>query len=120
MAAKKNRVKHIAFTVYPVKNVARARRFYEKGLGLKLGGDYQGKWLEYYLNNGCFALTTYFKGKGVGITFEVDDVDAMYARLLKGGATKKMAPFSTPVCRNAFLKDPDGNTVGLHAKNRGR
>ena len=119
--AKKNRVKHIAFTVYPVKNVARARKFYEKALGLKLGGEYaEGKWLEYYLGNGCFAITTYFKGKGVGIAFEVDDADAMYARLLKMGGKKHVAPFSSPVCRSAVVVDPDGNHVVVHAKNRRR
>ena len=121
MAAKKNRVKHIAFTVYPVKDVKRARRFYEKALGLKLGGSFaEGKWFEYYLGNGCFAITNFFKGKGVGLTFEVDDVEAMYARLLRMGAKKHVAPFATPVCLNAVLLDPDGNHFGLHSKNRGR
>lgn len=118
--AKKNRVKHIAFTVYPVKDVKRARRFYEKALGLKLGGDYQGRWLEYYLKNGCFALTTMFKGKGVGVAFEVDDVDGMYARLLKMGGKKHVPPFASPVCRSAVVADPDGNHVVVHAKNRRR
>lgn len=33
-------VKHIAFTVYPVKDMARARSFYEQDLGLRLGKNF--------------------------------------------------------------------------------
>ncbi|MBI3552817.1 MAG: VOC family protein [Elusimicrobia bacterium] len=114
-------VKHIAFTVYPVKDMARARKFYEDALGLKLGGDYAGgQWIEYYLDNGCFALTTMFEGSGSGISFEVDDVDKTFKELTAKGAESKMEPFATPVCRNAILHDPDGNVVGLHQKNAGR
>ncbi len=113
-------VKHIAFTVYPVKDMARARKFYEGALGLTLGSDFQGKWVEYYLDNGCFAISTMFEGKGSGIAFEVDDVEAAFAALKKAGATTHMEPFATPVCRNAVLQDPDGNIVGLHTKNEGR
>lgn len=113
-------VKHIAFTAYPVKDMARARKFYEQALGLKLGKDFQGQWVEYYLGNGCFALSTMFQGKGSGIAFEVDDVDAAYKKLLAAGAKNHMEPFATPVCRNAIVEDPDGNIVSLHKKNAGR
>lgn len=113
-------VKHIAFTAYPVKDMARARRFYEEGLGLTVGSNFRDEWVEYYLDNGCFAISTMFEGKGGGIAFEVDDVDQMAAVLKKAGAKLEMEPFSTPVCRNAILQDPDGNTFGLHLKNEGR
>ncbi len=114
-------VKHIAFTVYPVKDMARARKFYEEALGLELGGEYaEGKWIEYYLDNGCFALTNMYEGTGCGITFEVDDVDKTVAQLKAAGAGVKMEPFATPVCRNAVLIDPEGNLVSLHTKNAGR
>ena len=54
--------KKVAFTYYPVTDVARARKFYEETLGLKAGsvgnrGD--NWWVEYDLpGGGCLALTT--------------------------------------------------------------
>lgn len=54
-------IKHIAFTMYPVKDMARARRFYEEALGLAPTKDCRGEWVEYHLDNGCFALTTLAK-----------------------------------------------------------
>ncbi len=113
-------VKHIAFTSYPVKDMARARKFYEGALGLEKGGDYEGKWVEYYLDNGCFAITTMFAGLGSGIAFEVDDVDKTYETLVAAGGEPHREPFATPGCRIALVNDPDGNIVTLHAKNAGR
>ena len=39
-------VKHIAFTVYPVTDMLRARAFYEGDLGLKPSMDFEGKWVD--------------------------------------------------------------------------
>src|SRR5437879_6400794 len=56
-------LKKVAFTMYPFRDVARARRFYEETLGLKVGlngnrGDQW--WIEYDLpGGGCFALTNF-------------------------------------------------------------
>ena len=112
-------VKHIAFTAYPVNDMARAKEFYEKALGLSPGNDFQGKWVEYYPGDtGCFAISTMFKGKGFGISFEVDDVDALFAALKAKGAKVSVEPFSSPVCRMAYVEDPDGNSVGLHQKTK--
>jgi predicted enzyme related to lactoylglutathione lyase len=112
-------VKHIAFTAYPVKDMARAREFYERDLGLTLGKDFSGKWVEYYPGEtGCFAISTMFKGKGFGISFEVDDVDALFAALKAKGVKAGAEPFSSPVCRMAYVSDPDGNSVGLHQKTK--
>jgi len=113
-------VKHIAFTSYPVKDIARAKKFYEGALGLKEGGNFEGQWIEYYLDNGCFAITTMFAGLGSGIAFEVDDVDATYKALVAAGGEPHREPFSTPACRIALVNDPDGNIVTLHKKNEGR
>ena len=82
------KIKHIAFTLYPVKNMARARRFYEKVLGLKLGKNFGGKWVEYFPGGtGCFALTTMTgaapaANAGGSLAFEVADIDKAVARLL--------------------------------------
>jgi predicted enzyme related to lactoylglutathione lyase len=114
-------IKHIAFTMYPVKDMARARRFYEGLLGLEVGHDFRGEWIEYYPENGCFAISTMAKelepsSNSGGISFEVDDVDAMVAELKAKGVTVKAGPFSTRVCRMAYVLDPEGNVVGLHKR----
>jgi predicted enzyme related to lactoylglutathione lyase len=116
-------IKHIAFTVYPVKDMARARSFYEGALGLKETNNFQDKWVEYILGNGCFAVTTMIPcsaSGGVGIAFEVDDVDAACQAVKGKGAKVKMEPFATPGCRMAVIEDPDGHAVTLHKKNAGR
>jgi predicted enzyme related to lactoylglutathione lyase len=112
-------VRKIAFTMYPVKDVARARRFYEQDLGLKPTADFQGRWIEYDLPGGCFAITDWVEvepsdTKGGTIAFEVDDVDALVAELRAKGVRVKLEPFSTPVCRMAVVVDSEGNAVTLH------
>jgi predicted enzyme related to lactoylglutathione lyase len=115
-------VKHIAFTMYPVKDMARARTFYEKGLGLELTKNFRDEWVEYHLENGAFAITTMAKGvspsanSGGSIAFEVDDVDAAVAKLSAAKATVKVPPFDTPGCRMAILQDSEGNALCIHAK----
>lgn len=119
-------VKHIAFTLYSVKDMAKARRFYEEDLGLKLTNNFRGQWVEYHLDNGCFAITTMAEdvapsaNSGGSIAFEVDDVDAVVNKLRVKKAVVKMEPFSTPVCRMAVVLDPEGNALSIHAKNPGR
>lgn len=50
-------IKHIAFTMYPVTDMARARRFYEDTLGLRLtrheASEYE--WVEYDLDGGTIT-----------------------------------------------------------------
>ncbi|MEK7388325.1 MAG: VOC family protein [Elusimicrobiota bacterium] len=124
-AEKSGTVKHIAFTMYPVKDMARARRFYEEDLGLKLTNNYRDEWVEYHLDNGCFAITTMAEDvapsadSGGSIAFEVDDVDAMVNTLRGKKAVVKREPFSSPVCRMAVLLDSEGNVFSIHTKNPG-
>jgi predicted enzyme related to lactoylglutathione lyase len=115
-------VKHIAFTMYPVKDMARARKFYEKGLGLKMTKNYDDAWVEYHLSGACFAITTMAKAvkpatnRGGSIAFEVKGVDAAVSKLRKHGAKQLVKAFDTPVCRMAILKDSEGNALMVHAK----
>lgn len=115
-------IKHIAFTMYPVKNMARARKFYEKGLGLKLTKNFgSGKWIEYHVKNGAFVITTMTPitpsaKAGGSLAFEVKDVDAALKKLKAVKAVVKVPPFDTPVCRMAYVLDSEGNALGLHAK----
>lgn len=120
-------VKHIAFTMHSVTDMARARRFYERDLGLELGHDYEGKWVEYYPGGtGCFAITNMVPqvkpsvDHGASISFEVDDIERTVKDLKAKGVKVLADVFATPVCRMAYVADPDGNSVGLHQKNAGR
>lgn len=114
------RIKKIAFTMYAVKDMERARKFYEGALGLEMTSNYDGKWVEYDLAGGCFAITSMVVGvepsadSGGSIAFEVDDVDAATKELAAKGVTVKVPVFASPVCRMSVVLDPDGNAVSLH------
>lgn len=116
-------IKHIAFTMYPVKNMARARKFYEKALGLKMTKNFRDQWVEYHLKNGAFAITTLTPVRpgarmGGSIAFEVRGVDETLKKLKRAKAVVKVPPFDTPVCRMAVVLDSEGNAFSLHAKKR--
>ena len=120
-----NTVKGIAYTMYPVTDMKRARKFYEEDLGLKPERDFRGEWVEYHLWDNCFAITTMRNGKmkpsadsGGSVAFEVQDVDDFVAQLKNKGVPIKVEPFSTPVCRMAVVLDPEGNALTLHTKTR--
>ena len=115
-------IQSIAFTVYPVSDMAAARDFYESSLVLKLSRDFNNQWIEYDLGDGTFALTTTNMGhtpgaKGALIAFEVDDLDRTMAELKTRSVPVVLEPMATPVCRMAVIVDPDGNHVTLHRRN---
>jgi predicted enzyme related to lactoylglutathione lyase len=113
----------VAFTMYPITDVARARKFYEETFGLKLGSHgHQGDkwWIEYDLpGGGCLALTN-FTGEqpsansGGTIALEVEDLDALIADLKAKGVTFKSDIIHSPVCRMAVCLDSEGNSILLH------
>ena len=115
-------INSIAFTVYPVTDMKRARNFYEQTLGLKLSEDFGGKWVEYDLGEGTFAITNMMEdckpgGAGASIAFEVDDMDECVKKLKAANVQFKMDVFATPVCRIAVINDPDGNAINIHKRN---
>jgi predicted enzyme related to lactoylglutathione lyase len=112
-------IKSIAFTVYPVTDVPRARKFYEGVLGLKLGMNFDDVWVEYDIAGGTLAITNTMKdcapgSTGAHIAFEVEDIEASVKKLKAQNIPFILELFETPVCRMATVADPDGNGVGLH------
>lgn len=112
----------IAFSVYPVSDMERARRFYEGILGLSPEHVFGEAWCEYEVGGGTFALTTTEMGhepgaKGAVVGFEVDDLDAFVALLKKKGVPFVTNVLVTPVCRMAVIEDPDRNHVTIHRRN---
>jgi predicted enzyme related to lactoylglutathione lyase len=115
-------IQEIAFIVYPVSDVPRARRFYEDTLALKIGHNWEDKWVEYDVNGIAFAITSWVQDSkpgapGASIAFEVDDLDVTVASLKKTGVKFLKEVFATPVCRMAVVADPDGNAVIIHKRN---
>lgn len=113
----------VAFTMYPITDVPRARKFYEETLGLKrgsMGNQGEHYWIEYDLpEGGCLGLTNFIPDKpsdsaGGTIAFEVADLDALIADLKSKGVTFKSDVIVSPVCRMAVCLDSEGNSILLH------
>ena len=114
--------KKIAFTMYNVEDLARARHFYEKTLGLVVGKTYiEDTWVEYDLpGGGCFVLTSVVKDMkpsehaGGVVAFEVEDLEALMTRLKKENVQVKLDIFHSPVCQMSVIYDSEGNLLMLH------
>jgi predicted enzyme related to lactoylglutathione lyase len=119
-------IQKVAFTMYPVENLERARAFYEGTLKLRTGKiSSGGKWVEYDLpGGGCFCLTTLAEGvkpsanSGGSVAFEVDDLDTLVAELKAKNVRIKVDTFPTPVCKIAVILDSEGNALTLHQLKR--
>ncbi len=120
-------LKKVAFTSYPVRDVGRARKFYEGTLGLKPGlagnrGDIW--WVEYDLpGGGCFAITNATQdapsaAAGGTVAFEVDgDLAHLIADLKAKNVEFKSDIIHGPRCRMAVCLDTEGNSILLHQHN---
>ena len=114
--------KKVAFTMYPVEDLERARAFYENTLKLPLSKiSAGGGWIEYDLpGGGCLAITnmvpelTPSANAGGTIAFEVDALDDLVERLKKDGVKFKLDTYISPVCKMAVILDSEGNSVILH------
>ena len=115
-------IKEIAYTVYAVNDMKKAKAFYEGILGLVPGTEFNSdSWTEYNLGEGTFALgcapdTWKPSEDGASIAFEVDDFDKTIADLKAKNVTFKMEPGSYPTCSMAVIKDPDNNNVLIHQR----
>ncbi len=119
--------KEIAFTAYPVTRMARARKFYEKVLGLKSNGFATGrnpKFIEYSIGSGTLAIGSSPMWKpsmhGPTAALEVRDFDAAVAQLKRHRVKFIKGPFDFPRCRMVAFRDPDGNQISLHQRKRPR
>lgn len=112
----------MAFTVYPVSDMARARAFYEHVLGLRISDNYRDVWVEYDVAGSTFAITTdmgHVPGaKGAVVAFEVSDLDGFVHKMKERAVTFVTEPFDTPVCRMAVIADQDGNHITLHKRHQ--
>jgi predicted enzyme related to lactoylglutathione lyase len=115
----------IAFTCYPVTDMARARKFYEDVLGLKVTVSYGApgamEWTEFDIGSGTLALGCGApdwrpREDGCALALEVEDFDQAIAHLRKHNVKFKVEPLPTPVCNMAFIYDSEGNLVCIHKR----
>ena len=126
-AAAEPAVEKVAFSMYPVTDVARARRFYEETLGLAVGmagGQGDKYWVEYDLpGGGCLAITnttgeTPSASAGGTVALEVSDLTRFMDQLKDKGVSFKSGVIAGPRCRMAVCLDSEGNSILLHQLNR--
>jgi predicted enzyme related to lactoylglutathione lyase len=111
---------------YMVKDVTRARRFYEEGLGFEPSFvSESGEWVgvEYQLGTGqTFGLgrsaATPWRECG-GAMIAVDDVAAATERVRQFGGKVHADSFESPVCVMSWCEDTEGNTFALHHRKDG-
>jgi predicted enzyme related to lactoylglutathione lyase len=113
----------LAFVVYPVSDIAAARKFYGEILGLRLTHEFGGEWFEYDLGDTTFVITSTDTDhrvpvRGAIAAFEVDDLDAEIARLKGKAACLVGDATETSVCRFVTLRDPDESEIILHQRKR--
>jgi len=114
-------VKEFAFVFHPVTDVARARRFYEGLLGLKVGTQVEigpdQWWIEYDVAGQALALSNAIpSAPASALTLEVADLDAAHRAAKAAGAAFAFDVMEFPPCRMFAIKDPDGNQIGLHQR----
>jgi predicted enzyme related to lactoylglutathione lyase len=116
----------IAFALYHVADVARARKFYEHTLGLKICAEMEfspGQWWIEYDAGGPSALAiTNFESPTTnatpssGIAIEVANYAEVQARVRAAGVAITWGPNEFPMCHCFGIKDPDGNDLYFHQR----
>ena len=121
------RVKEIAFSGYPVTDIARARAFYEGLFGLKPSINYQhdGRhWIEYEIAGGTLAISNMAPdwrphGDGPVVALEVENFQDAEKALREAGVPFPVGPTDTSVCWMGVIADPDGNSLMIHRRHNG-
>lgn len=119
-------ITELAFTLVPVTDLKKARRFYEEILGLKPTHEFQKGGMgmvEYDLGAATLTLSAgvaLYKPQAAGaVAFEMEDFGAAVTELRAQGVRFILEPVETPVCRMAVVADPDGNQLIIHKRKAG-
>ena len=120
------KVTGIAFALYHVTDVARARKFYAETLGLTVCAEMEfapGKWwLEFDIGGPSALALTNFElpgmnhGSSPGVALEIANYDEALAAVRAAGIAITWGPNEFPVCHCFALKDSDGNDLYLHRR----
>ncbi len=93
----------IAFMVYPVSDMLRARAFYAGTLDLEETENWDDVWVEYDIGHGTLAITNTFLdrapgAKGPMLAIEVSDIGKVGEALKAKGLAWATGPFDSPAC----------------------
>jgi catechol 2,3-dioxygenase-like lactoylglutathione lyase family enzyme len=112
-------VERVDFVSIPVRDRARARRFYGEVLGLAPGGPAPD---EFETGNVTLALWQPeadgepFVPNESGVALRVRDVSAARSELEAHGVEFIAETIDSGVCEMAFLRDSEGNVLILHRR----
>jgi predicted enzyme related to lactoylglutathione lyase len=115
-------IKEIAFVYHPVSDIARARDFYGKLLGLKPGLEIEFgpgvSWIEYDVSGVALAVSNAQPAPagGAGLALEVADLDATLATIRAAGIPLTVEPQQFPPCRMFGINTPDGHGIMFHQR----
>jgi catechol 2,3-dioxygenase-like lactoylglutathione lyase family enzyme len=119
------KIKEIAFVYHPVTDIPRARAFYEKLLGLKVG-DLELEfapgvwWIEYDVAGVALAVSNAMPAAGGvggdGLALEVEDLDEALAAVRAAGIPLIVEPQDFAPCRMFAINSPDGHNITFHRR----
>ena len=117
-------VRSIAFTWYSAGDVPAMLAFYRDAVGLRVGrahpSEDEAQFVEFDLGNDHWfsLLPVGFAeqpaGTNHGVVFEVDDIDAAFAKIKPRAQKADDAIADYEPCRMVSFWDPEGNKVSLH------
>ena len=114
-------VERVDFVGFLTHDIQRAKRFYTETLGLEIETEGEN---DMELRAGQVTLDIFF-GESIGQPFapspaglalRVDDVAGAREELEAKGVEFVGETIETSVCRQAWFKDPDGNSLMLHRR----
>jgi catechol 2,3-dioxygenase-like lactoylglutathione lyase family enzyme len=114
-------VEHVDFVSFLTEDMPRAKRFYTEVLGLEVESEGES---DMELACGQVTLDIFdpssigqpFAPSPAGLALRVPDVDAARAELEAKGVRFEGETLETSVCKQAWFKDPDGNSLMLHRR----
>jgi catechol 2,3-dioxygenase-like lactoylglutathione lyase family enzyme len=114
-------VERVDFVSFLTQDLPRAKRFYTGVLGLELETEGES---DMELRCGQVTLDIFdpssigqpFAPSPAGLALRVPDVDAARSELEAKGVEFDGETIETSVCKQAWFKDPDGNSLMLHRR----
>jgi catechol 2,3-dioxygenase-like lactoylglutathione lyase family enzyme len=114
-------VERVDFVSFLTQDIPRAKQFYSDVLGFEIETEGES---DMEFRAGQVTLDIFdpssvgqpFAPSPAGMALRVADVDAARAELEGKGVVFEGETIQTSVCRMAFFKDPDGNSLILHRR----
>jgi catechol 2,3-dioxygenase-like lactoylglutathione lyase family enzyme len=115
------KVERVDFVSFLTQDLPRAKQFYTDVLGLEVETEGES---DMELRCGQVTLDIFdpssigqrFAPSPAGLALRVPDVDSARAELEAKGVQFDGDTIETSVCRQAWFKDPDGNSLMLHRR----